>query len=911
MQPSADGSRPGYADQKPLTKREQNIFNNYLKTRKKAGLGVPSDDLKMKIKSKVRVGTIDNQTIKNLEEKYRYENVNQSLRYDTKLKRWEKTAGRDKQNYIQKKGETKSEFLRRVANIASRSQEIASKKQSKARTKTRLYIDNWTKNWLDNNLEKYGVRDFDKMTADLKKDWQKNIKNLKIDTGFKKNLSTSFGLPNVTVPMSERSGGSAFNYGNTTFHTLKERSDKLSQWRRLFFENKINTTPGFKDKLVDYFNFISKDKRGLYNSPGGQTIKAYKDIVDRDVLYILSPDAKLIGSSKYLLFNSIDNNFSKSYNTYIAKVNRSEQWKKSAALIEKTLGLKPNYIKNSMKAETKALAKLFNVKELPPELRYTLEHGQGVSAAAATGNKEIMQRAVDDLIGTTVKQNRALGFGGFEANRNALIRDITAGVNVKDNLKSLNQLTADAYKDFGIKDKVYSLQDGQLTSKNISPATTREERFAQYFKEIDKTKEGRAAIKKQAGSLDNLLKKIGCPGLASGGRAGFDVGTNCQIKGANLINSGMKNASPAQLKNFAAFANRTASLGRGVMKYGVIPEALYVAADTTIRLGMGDNLNEAFLRATEYLRPGDQTKLAETLEADRFFGPEIAGIINKSLSYKNELAKVQSLEDQKANLENLSGRDEFDYIGDLSQDIKNIDAQLKQATDNINNKFKTTDAERIYAERMQDEIDDARGAGSLFTKLKSKFRDAGQDQSDIETLGMIEQTQEDLNKRMLPQAPIIYKVEDGKLIEKNLSEATQTEIMDHVKLLKPYGVNVSTKNLLEQRNVLRGMPLSQQEQIFGKEATYGASGTMGEPINKPVFKRPQNVIGDMEKEIIGQTNVANPFDIDISDIGTGLRGFSAAGGGIAKQAGVSSGPPPERGPNSQGLQGLMKRVRNL
>ena len=36
-----------------------------------------------------------------------------------------------------------------------------------------------------------------------------------------------------------------------------------------------------------------------------------------------------------------------------------------------------------------------------------------------------------------------------------------------------------------------------------------------------------------------------------------------------------------------------------------------------------------------------------------------------------------------------------------------------------------------------------------------------------------------------------------------------------------------------------------------------------------------------------------------------------AGGGIAKLAGVDSGPPPESGPNSQGLQGLLKRVRNL
>ena len=32
-----------------------------------------------------------------------------------------------------------------------------------------------------------------------------------------------------------------------------------------------------------------------------------------------------------------------------------------------------------------------------------------------------------------------------------------------------------------------------------------------------------------------------------------------------------------------------------------------------------------------------------------------------------------------------------------------------------------------------------------------------------------------------------------------------------------------------------------------------------------------------------------------------------AGGGIAKLAGDRSGPPPEKGPNSQGLLSLMKR----
>ena len=39
--------------------------------------------------------------------------------------------------------------------------------------------------------------------------------------------------------------------------------------------------------------------------------------------------------------------------------------------------------------------------------------------------------------------------------------------------------------------------------------------------------------------------------------------------------------------------------------------------------------------------------------------------------------------------------------------------------------------------------------------------------------------------------------------------------------------------------------------------------------------------------------------------------FMAAGGGIAKLAGINSGPPPESGPNSQGLPGLLKRVKKL
>jgi len=409
---------------------------------------------------------------------------------------------------------------------------------------------------------------------------------------------------------------------------------------------------------------------------------------------------------------------------------------------------------------------------------------------------------------------------------------------------------------------------------------------------------------------------------AEGGRIGYVTGsanlTECAKDGARIINSGMKNASPAQIKNFAEFANRTKRLGRNIMKFGILPEAMYVAADSTFRLAMGDSAIESLLRASEYLLPGDQTKLAEMMEAKRLSSPETAAIIGRSIDYKNQLAKIQSLEDQKANLELLSGRGDFDYIGDLSQNIKNVDAQLKKATDDLNNKFKITDPERLYAEGMKDEVDDIRGTRSFLTKVKKFARDIDdREYGDVEDLETPQDTQKDLNQRMLRQAPTIYKVEGNKLLQKNLSEATTSEIMNHVQLLKPLGFNVSTKNLLADRDKLRGMPLSQQEQIFGKEATYGFSGTLGEPLNKGPVEKKQNVISEMENEIVGRTNVnpqgqvINPFDIDISDIGSGLRGFAAAGGGIAKEAGDRSGPPPESGPMSQGLQGLMKRVRNL
>ena len=374
----------------------------------------------------------------------------------------------------------------------------------------------------------------------------------------------------------------------------------------------------------------------------------------------------------------------------------------------------------------------------------------------------------------------------------------------------------------------------------------------------------------------SLLAKIGCPGLANGGRAGFDVGTNCQMKGSQLINSGMKNASPAQVKNFAAFLNRAGNIGRGIMKFGIIPEALYATADSLIRVGMGDTFTEAGLRATDYLLPGDQTKAAEISKVSRVFGDETGELVGRTIDYKNQLAKIQSLEDQKANFENLSGGGEFDYIGDLTGDVNNVEKQLIQARNDLDNKFKISEAEQLFAESKQDDAYDASKANSFFTRLKAKYRDSSDNLSDVETLAAPEKTQMQLNLNMLPNFTETMKDPEIKkdldyvnLPEKNIREYFTTQ-----------GTPEEIDSFLQyQKDLKDAYSLNNLSNTFGKEQVYGTQGTFGgEPVDMTNYK-------------------PNPNRFEGFKLGM-------ASGGIAS---LTDTIPPKSGPTPHGLPSLMKR----
>jgi len=348
---------------------------------------------------------------------------------------------------------------------------------------------------------------------------------------------------------------------------------------------------------------------------------------------------------------------------------------------------------------------------------------------------------------------------------------------------------------------------------------------------------------------------------ADGGRIGLSTGTpkidDCFKSGTAVINSGKVPVDKAD--DFAKLLKRAGNIGRGVMKFGIIPEALYATADSLVRVGMGDTFTEAGLRATDYLLPGDQTKTAEISKVSRIFGDKTGELVGRTIDYKNQLAKIKSLEDQKANFENLSGGGEFDYIGDLSSDIKNIDNQLVQAKSDLNNKFNVSEAEQLFAERKQEEAYDASKANSFFTRLKSKYGDSSNENnlSDIETLAAPEKTQMELNLDMFPNFRDAMQSEDVKKqkIIMNLPDEFLNSSVgpDAVQYKKDLQDAFKLKNLKDQ---------------FGAEQIYGTQGNFaGQPL---------------------------------------------AGGGIAKMAGDRSGAmTTSMNPDSQGLSYLFNRVKKV
>ena len=356
-------------------------------------------------------------------------------------------------------------------------------------------IDNWTKKWVKDNFNKYEIQDNNKFVEDLKKAWskesKKNIYKLSEDvfkSGFSRWNNDSINVsdfPNFTQVQatSERTPLKIEGIFKTAGNMDTQPSSYDNFFKKTFFANKLNSDKKLKNQFNKVFDFVNKDKSKLSQKNFIKAHGSFLTNIDPDVMYMLSDDA-LYSTARYDLFSkTFGDSYEKYRENYIKKTNN---YFKTAATIEKKLGLPNNFITNQLAAEQQLLKKVFKVKSLPPAFQYSMDHGMGLSYAASTNDKGIMKQAVNTLLGMTNAQNQALGMGGWEKNRIKLLK------NVKKDSSLLPELNAHMKLGYGNilpnQETFYKIE-GTGRNKKIIPTfegQNQPDRFKSYVNQISK-----------------------------------------------------------------------------------------------------------------------------------------------------------------------------------------------------------------------------------------------------------------------------------------------------------------------------------------------------------------------------------------------------------------------------------------
>ncbi len=450
---------------------------------------------------------------------------------------------------IQKAGESEKNFLNRIKKLGSQSMSAGRGSQTAQTQSIRQKVIDWTNGWLSQNLSKYKPKQVNNFVNDFKKNWKQEAKKPDYKKIATYNATNRAGFPTVGTKSEP------FKIGNIV---VAEQKPEIS-YRKIFFENKLNTDADFKKSVDDYFEFFAENKQGQ----GNQFLKIKPPPGAKDAMFWLSPDSGVTGVARADMFAKIPG-YAELFRNYQDKFNRANAENvNSLRILEKKLNLPRRTLTNEMRREHRALAKIFDVKQLPEELKlgYSIEHTQGLAAAVKSDNKNILKAARKDLAGMSLAKNMGLGWGlsgdSFERTRSAYINNIQENLlknkNVTKDVNNLNKMVYSEYKDISSNKTPYSIINNKLQTSPISSATTQTDRFGQYFNELSQNpkaapklleqitakpelekfiKEGQgdiysnlrktlvAAAEKNEGNICQLFRK-------EGGRIGFATGSRC------------------------------------------------------------------------------------------------------------------------------------------------------------------------------------------------------------------------------------------------------------------------------------------------------------------------------------------------------------------------------------------------
>jgi hypothetical protein len=276
--------------------------------------------------------------------------------------------------------------------------------------------------------------------------------------------------------------------------------------------------------------------------------------------------------------------------------------------------------------------------------------------------------------------------------------------------------------------------------------------------------------------------------------------------------------------------------------------------------------------------------MADQKKFERTVGPENALTIMRARDYKNA---IQELADVEVNADIDIQQNMEDFTGISDQKLREIKEQrIKQATQNVKNKF-ISEADRDKAAALESDAIDIAGTNNIFKKIGVAARNAKVD--EIEQIAAPGQQKKEIAPPMLTNKDLADVFITDEFLQKERDELggapelTKENVLNFYRGMKP-------EELQGQDNILNQAYF---QTVFDDARRSDAN-------KERFFGTQRDFFGGT---VEGRETPTNRF----ANFKLGMY----AGGGIAKLAGKSSGPAPEKGPTSQGLAFFKNNGRKL
>ena len=387
-----------------------------------------------------------------------------------------------------------------------------------------------------------------------------------------------------------------------------------------------------------------------------------------------------------------------------------------------------------------------------------------------------------------------------------------------------------------------------------------------------------AAIKTASvGGFDKKLKVL-CGGKAFGGRVGLANGTDPFCPAARQDPEGFlkKLTADGDIGKFFRSA-KAINIAKNVARLSLDAanpftllggELFYVGLDSANNVGKGMDFNEALDRAFIFYD-------FDTFDSKILERAKNQGFDENQMNLLQSTLNINKLDNRRKGIEKQFELDESDISGltsDLTMGSEKDYANVNKQIDDESKKYINS------LDKMGFDLSKDESYNTGFNYLNNLFKQKTQS----ELLKSYENRKRKLDPEGGPIGDVLKPIFDTQSYTQPLKYA-----LDIVNLFTK-NVGFESDRAKEQRYLNEMDP--RELYLYNKERGF--------------------TLDDIQA---GTSPFLNKAMEDRSEgeaaLGKGLF-QNYAGGGIAKLAGVDSGPPPESGPNSQGLPGLLKRVRN-